>query len=175
MITFTGNNLNIVIYTTFRTCDKWKSFATWYSVIKTLPDAKINYFISDRNGLPAAYEWTTRAKIHRLHQLIKPALILSAGLIAVQDLPEEILHLLNSGESFGDETASFLTDKPFSKVKRKLWINADQETTASFVRFNKDDCPFYEASKIKPQTTNESKVIKMWAAMANLYDRLCRV
>jgi hypothetical protein len=67
MITETGGNLNVVIMT--EPDKNWQSFATWYSIYKNWPDAKVA-IICHRNGqLPfESFQWARRLKIPILHR-----------------------------------------------------------------------------------------------------------
>ena len=62
MITETGENLSVLITT--ETGRDWQTFATWYSIYKNLPNAKVSIVCVRNEETPFQYfQWTKKINI----------------------------------------------------------------------------------------------------------------
>lgn len=117
MISDTGKDLNIVIRT--QTSEDWEAFATWYSIWKNLPDAKLMLLCTRNDKVEFQYfQWAKRLKIpityidptskderlECLHQLqyakqsfnnTNKTLMLSSYMMVLDTLDEETLRVFN--------------------------------------------------------------------------------
>lgn len=114
-ITDTGKNLSILINT--HTAEDWKAFATWYSVYKNLPEAKVVIVCNRNQRIEFQYfQWAKRLNIPHFYQKVSDPittkikalyaaldkelisgtiLCLDAAVIISEPLNETLLGLLN--------------------------------------------------------------------------------
>ena len=66
MITKNGKNLLVIIFT--ETGKEWETFATWYSVSKNLPDAKVAIASKRNSETPfELFQWARRVNVPVMH------------------------------------------------------------------------------------------------------------
>lgn len=132
MITPTGEGLTVLITTDYTIPFNWMSFASWYSVMKTLPDAKVHILCArNKNEFHQLYLWPYKVgaeffmhrgfknynhlrylnKLKSLYHAVKekfidgPCLVLDADMMALRELSTTTLEVLNS------EDVEFATNK----------------------------------------------------------------
>lgn len=134
MITDIGGNLTVLIVT--ETGQDWQTFATWYSVFRNLPDAKVAILIHRNGNSPFAYyQWAKRLKIKTIRTwpfdkdgseelnwlgAIKTAqesksvqgslLVIKPFVMVLEPFDHKFLNRLNSSKAIIDENVWFLND-----------------------------------------------------------------
>ncbi|RDJ35318.1 MAG: hypothetical protein DWQ19_10920 [Crenarchaeota archaeon] len=63
IISPTGKNLDIVISCDFLPHHNWMSFASWYSIYKNLPDAKVRILCKRTQFVSDFFKWTFKCKV----------------------------------------------------------------------------------------------------------------
>ena len=91
MITESGNNLCVLITT--ETGQDWQTFATWYSIYKNLPNAKVAITCSRNSETPFQYfQWTKKLNIPTIkHNPFDEKNPISSRLDAIRKAIEESL------------------------------------------------------------------------------------
>ena len=70
MISFTGDNLNILISCDYTIIHNWMSFFSWYCLYKNLPNAKV-FILCNRNSMDSMlFEWTKKCDVY--FEIVKP-------------------------------------------------------------------------------------------------------
>ncbi len=139
MITETGENLSVLITT--ETGQDWQTFATWYSIYKNLPCAKIAITCARNKETPFQYfQWTKRLKTPSIRHepfnpedpissrldavgkafsegIVQGTVLVIKPLIAVIDvLDQKILELFNSRTQIFDNDVWFLKNPNISDM-----------------------------------------------------------
>ena len=143
MITDTGKNLSVLIVT--EPGMDWQTFATWYSFLKNLPEAKTCVFCYRNGETPFVfYQWTKRLNVPTLRQKIDPdnpeqvnwlyAVKSSAGLLgenvlvvrpyvtALEPFSEADLGALNAGNDVINENAWFLSKPDVDRMLNEYFL-----------------------------------------------------
>lgn len=150
MITSTGQNLNVLICTDYSVPFNWMSFAAWYSVMNTLPHAKINVLCT-RNKLEChqLYIWCYKCGVdffqHRgfdnyneLRYLNKlksvwhaakegfvdgPCIVLDADMMAVREFSPKALEVMNDLDvEFAADNGHYLSKDLVTKTYGGCWF-----------------------------------------------------
>lgn len=123
MITETGENLNILINAA--TAEDWMTFASWYSVFKNIPDAKVA-IICNRNQRVEFqnFQWAKRLNIPLFYQIESEFLTKIRGIHRVLENQTFEGHILciDSGALFTDILCSELLST-FNKTGYTLLID----------------------------------------------------
>lgn len=173
MINNLGNNLNIVIQTTFDYFGDWTAFACWYSVSKMLPDANVSLFYPHVSMKEQVLGWMHRCRVPLFKSKVLPenTMILDHCTIVARELNDKNVELLNN--NLLDDMLSEAKDEkitPFVSYRNGCgnfvasdWINTKE-------------CPFSIADKfmIHTATANEIKVLKLWKQLSIIYASISR-
>jgi hypothetical protein len=145
MITSTGTGLNVLIVTEAN--QEWQTFATWYSIFKTLPNAKVVIACIRTNDTPYHYfQWCKRLNIKIFYQ--KPFsenneatqlsvvleaishnllgdvnLVIPVMTMAIDVIAEDFVNQINSTDCFFWTTESVWLMKNISKTTVEEMIN----------------------------------------------------
>lgn len=153
MITDTGKNLSVLIVT--EPGMDWQTFATWYSFLKSLPDAKTCVFCYRNGETPFVfYQWTKRLNVPTLRQKLEPenpeqvnwlyAVKNSAGLLgenilvvrpyvtALEPLSEADLAAVNAGNHVINEDAWFLSKPNVENMLNEYFLEDKRLEPSSY-------------------------------------------
>lgn len=129
MITATGENLDIVIAA--KTGDHWRAFATWYSVFKNLPDARVFLALNRTTRVEVQnFEWAKRLNLphvylnppyhddlsNRLHMIDvaqkrgfrERVLLITSAVMAVDVLDDHTISLFENHPILSNENALYV-------------------------------------------------------------------
>jgi hypothetical protein len=148
MITENGNNLSVLITT--QTGRDWEAFATWYSIYKNLPNAKIAIVCARNKETPFQYfQWTKRINVPMLRYSIfdennpiaskldaigkavsqqfveGPILIIKDLIMAIDVLDNKLLEKLNSSDQIFDNDVWFLKQPNIPDLMNSHLLNGD--------------------------------------------------
>lgn len=140
----TGENLTILINS--HTAEDWKAFASWYSIYKNLPNAKIILVCNRNHKIEFQYfQWAKRLKVPQLFQsageasitrlralagvLAKnlaagPILCIDAAVMLTEPLDEFLLGLLNRDDyelAIGEDV--WFSNRLTLKQVEEIWNN----------------------------------------------------
>jgi len=107
----TGYGLNIVISCEYLRHHSWMAFASWYSIFKNLPDAKVQ-ILCDRTGLPEVlFNWTNKCKVPIYHVNksdleVENSFNITPDVMAVSTYEPE---MLGPGPARSDENFTFVS------------------------------------------------------------------
>jgi hypothetical protein len=167
-----GKNLDIVINAKYDYYGDWTAFASWYSLTKMLPDAKISLFLEFDGKKNQVFNWVNKVG---LTLSIKKSnfLEIDSSVVAIRELDNKAVNYLNLGSK---------DIKPLcclAKSDNFLPFASYHEGCGSFVAsewINKIECPFPLADRFMTYnvTSNEIKVLKLWKQISNLYATVSR-
>jgi hypothetical protein len=171
MISFLGHNLNVIIQAGKATpTNDWLAFASWYSVHRFLPEAKV--FCSVKPSLEHnLFVWAFRCGARRFHKLDTkvPTLVMKSTCMITGELPN--LDDICCGK-FKD--GAFYKHYPCCPQPQDLNFPIGyQNKCGSFNidEWKKETPPFQEAARF--QTDNmevtERRIINLWSQMATSY------
>ena len=145
MITETGKNLSVLITT--ETGQDWQTFATWYSIYKNLPDAKVAITSARNSETPFQYfQWTKKVNIpvirHELfdteneitsrldavskaisQNIIGDHILVIKPLVMIIDvLDESILKIFNSDQHCFDKDVWFLKQPNIPDILNRFFL-----------------------------------------------------
>ena len=83
-ITSTGDGLTIVICCQYYKIHDWMAFASWYSINKNLPDAKVVVLIERTKTTESLFNWTHRFHVKALQH--QPSHLDSLSIAAINNL-----------------------------------------------------------------------------------------
>ena len=151
MITEIGKNLSILIITD--DTKNWQTFASWYSIYKNLPEAKVAIVATRTEERPFVYfQWTKRMNIPVIHQsafkedqsktliklhAIKEALdkkyindqflVIDHSILAIDILDQNFLDFVNKKETWSDEHMWYMKNQKIDDLIQdyyvKNWMN----------------------------------------------------
>jgi len=183
-----GDNLTIIISCENQLIDHWLSHASWYSIVKSLPHAKVKVLAKRTEDANLYFNWCSRRDINcylyndgivqevvdRNKYSKKPYLIIPASVMAIREFDENWLDVLNGKKSLIiGNNMEFWTDSEEKEVygNNDLCCDVTDSSVTTFVQygdFGNFVCREWInkrgsfARKIEPKTTNESKVIDLW-------------
>lgn len=149
MITESGKGLHVLIQT--EPDKNWETFATWYSIYKNWPEAKV-VIVCSRNGtLPfESFQWTKRLKIPIVHRnpitepelripdklgCVKVAkdkgflekssaiLVIQPYMMAIDVLNIDLLKLLNESEEWADGDVWYLKNQDVEELIEDFYLS----------------------------------------------------
>lgn len=153
MINKTGQNLSVLIIA--ETGQDWQSFSTWYSVFKSLPEAKVA-IVCKRNGETPFqfFQWAKRLKVPVIkanslygdlnsandlnciilalkYKLIDNDVLVFRNLsLCLEPLDDQLVDQINLGSNIFNENFWFIQAHTASKILDKLVLNdAELEDT----------------------------------------------
>jgi hypothetical protein len=148
-ITFTGNNLNIVIMADQSFNHGWMTFSCWYSIHYYLPEAKVYFKIEKKEGASSAFAWTSRCPIKRIYHT-NDHLVVPCHFMAVNEY----------------------TPNLFSKcIDEKDSTFADYSVCGAFSLENCTNIPFWDAEKFmtKKIPIKGKRVLDLWVKMREVF------
>lgn len=159
-ISNTGDGLSIVIKCDYVPHHDWMSFASWYSITKNLPDAKVR-MVCKRSGTPLQmFRWTRKVRVPFIQSSIEPQptsddLWITPDVMAVSTYDAENLGPVSVKENVVFTFASYL--KGCGKFVLGEWINKR--------------CPFQMSQRFYATdlTLNEYRVLRLWEKAFNSY------
>ncbi len=158
MITESGENLDIIIETD--ESDDWRTFQSWYSVFKNLPDANITVVCNRNKRIEFQYfQWLRRLKINHFYQNMpenrfftslnmsrsrkfseNDALIIRCGTMVTSLLDDSLLKLMSNEKCILNEDVAYVK-KDFSTETPNTTPIAfeakDTENGQCLITFNK--------------------------------------
>jgi hypothetical protein len=164
-----GLGLNIVIETEYTPCHDWMTFSAWYSIKKTLPDAKVIIKVDKRKINRELFFWVSKFKVKMTTSFEEtPLLIIPDHVIASREFKGEIEKSVLDEELYVDARGD--SAKPFISYKNG-W--------GSFVIdewIDKEMSPFSNAEKFMTDnmSINEVRVLKFWKLADVLYSNVSR-
>lgn len=179
MITETGKNLSVLIST--EVGKDWETFATWYSVHKNLPDAKI-VIACQRNDqvLFQLYQWAQRLRV--------PLFYYNPGTTALEEAKRRDLVKDNMLMMFPLTLVTHSFDKKTLELlnaqREPVFVEAkESDELCCLVSYKKGcgkwldtlkGCPFSSAAGLATiaMTANENRIIELWKKMCSLYKAL---
>ncbi len=187
MVSSTGQNLDILINAQVST--DWQTFATWFSVKKNLPEAKITLACMRNGETPfQLFQWAKRLNqkvlmYNRLqpgpnHLETMPALIEATGLMekkvlvlepytmAICPLNTELLEQINPGGP-----CSYDGYWKEAKDTKELWPLIGYTKGVGKWLHKSKGCPFSSAGGLASDemTVNEHRIIDLWKRMTTLF------
>ena len=148
MITESGNNLSVLITT--ETGQDWQTFATWYSIYKNLPNAKVAISCARNSETPFQYfQWTKRINVpvirhspfdtenpiaSRLDAIGKaisqkiiegPVLVVKELIMTIDVLDQKLLEQLNSSSQIFDNDVWFLKQPNMPEMMNSFLLDGD--------------------------------------------------
>jgi hypothetical protein len=168
----TGDGLNIVCKTGYSFHDDWMTFACWYSILKSLPDAKFSIFCPSVDSHGLYFQWAPRCRVNfsTILPTNTPLLIVPPLAMAVRSLDQKCVDLLS--------------EIHFVELDGRLCGDVKDDTFLPFVHYqngcgkfvvsewiNKAECPFPWAERFMTHTAtaNEVRVLKLWKQLHPLY------
>ena len=146
MITETGENLSVLITT--ETGRDWQTFATWYSIYKNLPNAKVAIVCTRNNETPFQYfQWTKKIKIpvirhnlfdkndpiaSRLDSIDKaisqkiingPILVIRDLIMAIDVLDTELVEKMNCNSQILDNDVWFMKELNIQRIMNSYLLD----------------------------------------------------
>jgi hypothetical protein len=158
MISESGHNLSVLIVT--ETDRDWQTYASWYSIHKNLPDAKISLFIHRNEKTPFVYyQWAKRLKIQTIRSwpfskegpeelnwlgAIKIAkernaisdriLVIRPHVLALESFQPKILKQFNESDILINEDAWFFNKQDTNELINKYYLE-DKKPEISLTKF----------------------------------------
>ena len=166
MITSTGDNLNVTIQCSNTHHDSWMAYASWYSMQKNIPDAKVWVNLRRSNEVQDYFNW---ARKRQVLGAAETGLMVLVNCMAVRELDHqtlESLHISKVDEMLrwhycvdicSDEITPFVSYANFGNFVLSEWIN-------------KKECPFVKTKKLESNSINEKKVIELWKKAARTFN-----
>jgi hypothetical protein len=168
MIDITGNELHVVIECENNSLHSWMSFASWYSVVKNLPNAGVT-IVCKRGKIPTVREhfmWARRAKVNFFIyeneycvKTDKKIFKIPASVMAIRAYDAQ---LLGPVDVKTDVLATFVNySEGCGKFVISEWINREVGL-------------FREVSKFETaeMSINETKLLNLWNKSHKLYENL---
>jgi len=200
-ITSTGDNLQIFIHCQDKPEHNWMSFASYYSIIKTLPEAKPNLIIERVLPTRMYFSWANRChvpcyrfngdiydNIEKYKWAEKPYLIIQSNVMAIRELDDQWANI-------------FKIPRRFFIGERMVFNNGDMDDfmddglhcadikssiAASFTHYhdfgnfvlsewiNTNTSPLPYTTEFEVPTVNAERVLGLWARAARLYSLMER-
>lgn len=145
MITETGGNLSVLITT--ETGKDWETFATWYSIYKNLPDAKVAVTCVRNGETPFHYfQWAKRLNLKVIHHdpfdsnnqiasrldsvrkaitaelITSPVLVVNPLVMTIDVLDKNLLELFDSHNRIFDNEVWFLKEPNVADMLNELFL-----------------------------------------------------
>lgn len=168
-----GNGLTFVIECQQLYADDWLAFASWYSLSKNAPDAKVVILVERPKNL---FLWTKKVGVEIKHEI-------SLNPYFYQFKPNTLLirefstwHLEEFEKSLGPKLPELLV----SEAKNDEFTPfVSYETCGSFVMgnwINTLECPFSLADKFMTHLAcaNEVRILRLWKQISSVYATVSR-
>jgi hypothetical protein len=187
-----GDGLSVLICCQPTLPDAWLSFACWYSIRNSLPDAQVALACSEREKFNYSFfRWAFRAKVpHLIHAgpnvegvsakiaigrgiVNKPLLMVPSHVMVMDCLDDDTLLRLGSDEAILDVTDETLPAKGETLGR----FCSVRDGVGSFVLdkwIDKNGYPFGSVDHFMkgPLTANERRIFQMWKRLGPLYDTI---
>lgn len=147
MITETGKNLSILIIT--EDTRNWQTFATWYSIYKNLPEAKVAIISHRTAACPFVYfQWTKRLKVPTIHRAMfkedqskalnwlhaikealdrkyveYPCLIIDSSIMAIDVLDQKFLDFVNNNDSWSNGNIWYMKNQKIDDIIQSYYVD----------------------------------------------------
>lgn len=153
MISYTGENLSVLICCSHLLHHDWMTFLSWYSFQQNLPDAKISILCNRKDMKFNLFNWTKRLgvtfeitkndnPISCLNYALKksyvkyPVLVISPDIICLQELDDEE-SIINSKQNYKKENCYILYNEVDDIVKNEnLFANVKENKFSRFVSYS---------------------------------------
>jgi hypothetical protein len=185
-----GEHLNFVIGCDYTILDNWRTFLTWFSIQKNLPEANVSILCNRLQMQHSLFLWTKRCQVpFYLHKAVdddkqyelilqdRPCLYLKPFYVCLRDFEEVGL----SPNFIVEERISKLDERFYSDVKSnemKLFVSYFQGwgNFAMTKWINTDRCPLKNNVDFTQvgMTANESRLGHLWKEASRLYQAVSR-
>jgi hypothetical protein len=151
-----GDGLEITIKCKYTSQQDWMSFASWYSINKNLPDAKV-FLFCEKEGVPKRqyFFWPKKCGIELVKQF--KGLVINADVMAVRTYNAKKLGPIDCRKNDVVTFVSYLNGCG-SFVLSEGIDNGKHLFPKSVKKFLTDD-----------MSVNELKILKIWEQLADLY------
>jgi len=153
--------LNVIINCEEKVHHDWMAFASWYSIVKNLPDAQVQIYCKRTgNSLRQLFGWTYRYKVPliKYHSINLPenSFQISPEIMAVSIYNKDALGPITTKSNENSTFVSYL--EGCGKFVLSEWINSIRS-------------PFEVVGKLYTDnlTVNELKVLKLWEKCYSTY------
>lgn len=170
-----GNGMTVLIDCEATGKDNFLAFASWYSLFKNLPDAKIIIACQRPRMLEKdVFTWVRRINVSFFYYRKKPdaQIVIPPDILCLGPLNEEILKDVNEGKNI----ERFIIA---AKSQDHAVFCSIKEGCGSFVPdgwIHKEYPPFdkFDILSKGELTTNEKKVFKLWEKLCPLFNAVCQ-
>lgn len=162
MISKNGKGLTIGIDCEYRRHHHWMAFASWYSISKNLPDAKVSIFCERGIDKYHLFNWTHKISVPFSFNKKKVDLIIPPSVMAIRHYIPENLGPYNVKS---EEFSTFVDYREgVGRFKLDRWIDNMRS-------------PFYRKLSVlhnSDMTVNELKVLNLWENLFSIYAQIQR-
>lgn len=202
-LTTTGDGLSVLIVCDYVPIYNWMTFATWYSLSKILPDARVGIMCNRRPITWQMFDWTRTLKVKmRQHPPVEkeeqvkmaladpfystPLLVVEPDVLAIRDVEADTLEYFQKPfvkadkvwviNDFGavPESADLCSDVREDKISTFVSYPAGWGNFVASTWINKASSPFRHKFGKAGMTANEIKVEKLWQQLATVFQTVSR-
>ena len=149
-------DLSISILCNYLPHHNWMAFASWYSIYKNLPDAKVKIFC-DKSIMTIEQElfiWTSKVQVEFTHKKSITDLEIPCDTMAIRDwIGPEIC------DAKSNDISTFCTYRQScGNFVMSEWINSSSPPFTNTEHFKKEE-----------MTVNEFKILELWRKALSVY------
>ena len=152
-----GGGLKVIIHTDYNFNHDWMTFASWYSINKTLPDAEVKILCKRNTSDYQLFNWPSRCNVKfsfTPHVEDEDFLSITPDVMAISEFNVDSIGPIDCKLNEISTFVSYLNGCGLFKLE------------------GKDYCPFQNCSELYSEdlSFNEYRIFKMWDRLLTLHN-----